>query len=201
MAIAIIVWVVVKAPDWSRDLRKAASAGTLTGCNLTVKVEDARTGAHVPNAIVYIAQLGTDTIFNALTNEDGIAQFEAGEGRVKCSVDAFGYKSTSAEEAELSPGENHSITIKLEPLIMRTISGTVTDAETGEPIPGVYINISSYSTQTGPDGKYKIVAYPGTYHITCIPAEHIIPKELSGMGTPINAKEDNVVFDIKLSKQ
>jgi N-acetylneuraminic acid mutarotase len=47
-----------------------------------------------------------------------------------------------------------------------TISGKVTDASTGAPIPGAAVAVGNGSTHTGADGSYSVAVAAGTYDIT-----------------------------------
>ena len=51
--------------------------------------------------------------------------------------------------------------------MMGTISGTVTEFGTGNPINGATITAGEYSGTSGADGSYAFLAYQDTYNVTC----------------------------------
>jgi hypothetical protein len=51
--------------------------------------------------------------------------------------------------------------------MMGTISGTVTEFGTGNPISGATITAGEYSGTSGADGSYAFLAYQDTYNVTC----------------------------------
>ena len=51
--------------------------------------------------------------------------------------------------------------------MMGTISGTVTEFGTGNPISGAAITAGDYSTTSNADGSYAFLVYQGTYNVTC----------------------------------
>ncbi|MCP4711501.1 MAG: carboxypeptidase regulatory-like domain-containing protein, partial [Planctomycetes bacterium] len=54
-----------------------------------------------------------------------------------------------------------------------TVQGTVTDADTGDPLAGASISVGPYSTETDAAGWYSIVANTGDYTLTCEMTEYL----------------------------
>jgi hypothetical protein len=56
---------------------------------------------------------------------------------------------------------------RIPPVPIGTISGKVTDADTGKPIEGALVIADGYSTRTGISGNYQLIGIPaGTYTVT-----------------------------------
>ncbi len=64
-----------------------------------------------------------------------------------------------------------------------TVSGTVTDAGTGDPIAGAQVQIGSYTTYTQADGTYAMNVPAGTYDIT-VTAFGYDPATATGVNVP-----------------
>ena len=64
------------------------------------------------------------------------------------------------------------------PVASGTLEGVVTDADTGEPIPGAAVEVSYYSLLTEADGSYSTLISEGTYDVTAS-SEMYLPQTVS----------------------
>jgi len=147
-------------PDNNRAISKylmwvISSLGSILGY-----VRDSFTGHPIVGANVTV-----DTVASATTGKGGkysIANVPAGTYNVTAS--AHGYESSS-ETINVTAGEtilNFNLTS-----IVGTITGTVTDSLTGEPIPTANVTANGYSATTDTDGNYNIANMPpGNYTVT-----------------------------------
>lgn len=72
-----------------------------------------------------------------------------------------------------------------------TVSGTVYDAATGEPLPGAGVTVleTEQRTQSGDDGTFRIAVAPGTYAVR-IAAPAYSPANLEGLVVPAGGTAD-----------
>jgi len=59
------------------------------------------------------------------------------------------------------------LTVEPPPALPATVTGKVTDANTGLPIEGATVSINNYATTTDADGNYTLSVPAGTYTLTC----------------------------------
>ena len=92
----------------------------------------------------------------------------------------------SGEGSEQTPGE--------EAPRFGTISGIITDAKTGHPIPGVTVSLLDQKVETGVDGKYAFteIRYSDSYNLTVMGIDHQ-PKT-----KPFELKTEQVQLNISL---
>jgi len=104
------------------------------------------------------------------TDEDGYYEFQVAAGIYEVSVDEEGYYF--AHEYVVIGAEEEiwrNITLDAFPDFAGTVSGTITDVETGEPVEGAFVTIDVDPYNTGSDdetdgsGHYEIELRPGHY--------------------------------------
>ena len=148
--------------DW-KSINVISSLGTIWGI-----VTDSSTGDPISGANVT-----ADTVASDTTNEDGyywITDVEPGNYTVTAS--AAGYQ-TSSETTTVLPGETTPLNFELT-LLPGTITGTVTNSLTGEPIAGANVTANGYSATTNSSGAYVIPDVPlGNYTVTASAAKYV----------------------------
>ena len=98
------------------------------------------------------------------------------------------------------------LTLLATPALAQTgkIAGAATDAETGEPLPGVNVRVegTSYGAATGLDGAYNIIGVPpGLYTVraTSIGFTDVVVEEVrvqSGLTTPLDVEMAEAALDV-----
>lgn len=111
-----------------------------------VAVVDAGTGQPISSA--------------SLTSENVVVE-NAGPGTFRI-VRARPGATVKAVAEDYAPGEmtytdGITLTVKLRP---NTLSGKVTDADSGDPIEGARVSVGQATASTGPDGSYKLADLP-----------------------------------------
>ncbi len=145
----------------SIGLVSAQVTGTISGT-----VTDADTNGPIQEALVEVE--GTD--LSAETDGDGnytIADVPEGTYNVTASADE--YEAETESDVEVTAGDT-TVDFALQPLVTTgTISGTVTDADTSEPVQGASVEVegTALSAETDADGNYTIADVPaGTHNVT-----------------------------------
>ena len=134
-------------------------AGTLTGA---VTGSD---GGAVAGARVEIVGPTERTV---TTDENGVYTAALAAGDYEVTVSAFGY-AEQTQTATVPEGETVSLDFLLEAASEFTVSGTVTNAETGEPVQGATVGLGSpiEPVTTDADGTFSFADVPaGTYTLT-----------------------------------
>jgi len=126
----------------------------------------------------YVRDLAGNAISQAKVEAVGITTFtntngfytlsNVPTGTITVKASKAGY-STEQETIETESGQAYTIDFNLSVSATGTISGTITDQETGQPIQGATVSISGptlASTTTNADGEYEITLLPlGTYNV------------------------------------
>jgi len=141
-------------------------------------VTESGTADPIADAIVAIHKVG-DWHFNRMvhTGEDGAYLFEdvpAGLYELDCGKEGY-VPAMYPDQVEVNGDDIAGIDFVLEPLVFGTISGTVTDAATEEPVAGARITAFIpephhfiAETVSGEDGTYTLGEIPpGEFEIRC----------------------------------
>jgi len=126
-----------------------AIAGTVT---------DALTGDPIEGADV------TANGYSGTTDTEGHYTIQLPPRTYTVTVSATKYVSQS-KPATVTANTTRTIDFALT-LLNGTISGTVTDSSTDDPIAGATVTANGISVSTGTDGTYSIELPPGTYNVT-----------------------------------
>ena len=121
-------------------------------------VTDSSTGDPIEGATV------TANGYSNITDAEGRYSIEVPPGTYNVTASATKYVSQS-KTATVTSNTKTTLDFALTPL-NGTISGTVTDSSTGDPIAGATVTINGISVSTGTDGTYSIEVPPGTYNVT-----------------------------------
>ncbi|GAB2607012.1 hypothetical protein GCM10027067_18140 [Pseudactinotalea suaedae] len=134
-------------------------AGTLAG---TVTDE---TGAALAGASV---QVEGPTERTVTTSDEGAFSLGVVAGDYTVTASAFGFEPGSSEVAVVA-GETTTVPLSLVAAAAFAVSGTVTDAGTGEPVEGASVSLDApiEPVTTGADGTYAFAEVPtGTYTLS-----------------------------------
>lgn len=123
-------------------------------------------GAPVAGATISVAgPLERDTT----TGADGTYSLVLTAGEYDVTVSAFGYESATAD-ATITAETTTTLDVALEAADSHPVSGTVTDATSGDPVAGATVTIEGAPVEpatTGADGTYTFAAVPaGSYEVT-----------------------------------
>ena len=129
------------------------SAATITG-----RVTDAKRGNPISGATVR-ADSG-----QATTNYAGYFSLSVKAGTYTLTLSKQGYQ-TSTTQVKVDPGENQSVVFTLTESTA-TITGRVTDAETGDPVSGATITAGSEQTTTDSGGSFSLGVDATSYTLT-----------------------------------
>ncbi len=102
--------------------------------------------------------------YSATTDAEGHYSIEVPPGTYSVTVSSTKYVSQS-KTATVTSNTTTTLDFALTPA-NGTISGTVTDSSTGDPIAGATVTANGVSVSTGTDGTYSIEVPPGTYDVT-----------------------------------
>ncbi len=98
--------------------------------------------------------------------DDGTFAFTHAAGKFTVMADAYGYQSEQ-ESVEVVADESTSVNFVLEELAKSTLSGSVTDQATGNPVKDATILLVEDANiepiQSNEDGTFSLTAYNGTY--------------------------------------
>jgi hypothetical protein len=114
--------------------------------------------------------------FRDITGEDGTYSLELPTGSWVITALMRGYVRASAE-AEVIEGETTTVDLALEPMTFGSMAGTVTDADTGEPVAGAFVVLRRSGGSLlgggghggGHHGIHAITGEDGTYLIENAP--------------------------------
>jgi hypothetical protein len=160
--------------DVDMALQPEPTAGSISGT-----VTDAVTGEPVEGATVSLAVV--DSTKTTTTVVDGTYLLEdVPAGNYTVTFSAESYITATMEDVAVIAGTETldvDMALQLEPTT-GSISGTVTDAVTGEPIEGATVSVevdgSTKTTTTGDDGAYTLEGIPaGTYTVTFSAEDYI----------------------------
>ena len=154
--------------DFGLELKDGIISGT---------VSDADTGIPISSATILI---DGNTI---RTGSDGKYQFTLKPGSYSVTVSADKYIQQEAEVA-VKPDQTTVLDFRLE-VKNGILASTVTDADTGDPISGVLVEVDSSSATTDMAGICKLALKPGNYTVT-VSADKYIQQEQE---TTINPDE------------
>ena len=129
------------------------SAATITG-----RVTDAKRGNPISGATVR-ADSG-----QATTNYAGYFSLSVKAGTYTLTLSKQGYQA-STTQVKVDPGENQSVVFTLTESTA-TITGRVTDAETGDPVSGATITAGSEQTTTDSGGSFSLGVDATSYTLT-----------------------------------
>ncbi len=128
-------------------------------------VADTYTGKGIIAATVTVSPGG----MTAITDDSGSYRIQTSPGTYTVKASATGYTDGSTTTT-VSIGTSTNTPLKLTPVStpLGTISGTVSDAYTNQPIGGATVTVSpgGLSSITGNDGIYNIQVNAGTYTVT-----------------------------------
>lgn len=131
------------------------------------RVLDAYTNQPIPGAVVRVGERGGVT-----TDANGSYTTTAWSAEDALAAEAAGYDPatiTLADKPELQPAQAQaspgvSLDVVLRP---NTLSGTVTDAFTGQPLPNAVVRASdTISTTTAADGTYTLQGVPEAFPVS-----------------------------------
>lgn len=155
-----------------------ASIGTFAhmGClvppaTLAGTVSNAQSGLPVAGAVIE-ASSGGNT-WSTSSEDDGTYALALVEGEYEVNVSAGGFASFSAPSVVVSSNQTTTLDVSLQPLY--TISGTVHDAFTGQPLLSeLFLSDPELTTvTTDPEtGSYTLFAPAGTYTLTATAANY-----------------------------
>ena len=85
-----------------------------------------------------------------------------------CSEDSSSPSIQPGEDSKQTPNEGESAPQ------LGTVSGTITDTTTGNPIPGVMVSLLDQTVETGADGKYVFseISYSDDHNLTITDIDH-----------------------------
>lgn len=167
-------------PDRTRECRENPCAESMP----------ARGGEHVEHdGVDWWIRPAADPHASTRTDEGGRWQLTTREGQLRVSARAEGFlprEHTLAAEA----GEDRTVNLTLEPIPPDsvTLTGTITDADDGEPVPQARVSVENQAwgayetTRTDANGTYRLEVKPG-YTILTVEAE----ERYVGACTPHNA--------------
>ncbi|MDP8241133.1 MAG: carboxypeptidase regulatory-like domain-containing protein [Candidatus Hatepunaea meridiana] len=140
------------------------SGGNETG-TVSGRVTDSQTGNAISGAAI-----SSDDGRSATTDSTGNYSFEVGAGSRTISVNANGY-NTASQTAQVTDGGSHTANFALTPSggggETGTVSGRVTDSQTGNAIPGAAISSDDgNSATTDSTGNYSFEVGVGSRTIT-----------------------------------
>jgi uncharacterized membrane protein len=128
--------------------------------NITGIVKDTSTGNPIEGATV------TAGTYTNTTNADGYYKLSnVLAGNYTVTVSKNGYQTSSQTSIKVIAGQTTSLNFTLTPLPGH-ITGTVTDASTGNPIEGAQVTAGGHSVSTNATGGYSIELAAGTYNVT-----------------------------------
>src|SRR5699024_8915042 len=131
--------------------------GTIEGT-----VEDSNDSSPL-GAKVSVLETGSTT--NA-DSEDGHYTLMSSPGTFTVKAETYGYESDE-QEVDVDADETTEANFKLEELAQSTVTGTITDEDTGEPIEGATLllveDANVEPVETDEDGHYSLTAYEDTY--------------------------------------
>ncbi|MBB5787681.1 carboxypeptidase regulatory-like domain-containing protein [Jiangella mangrovi] len=103
------------------------------------------------------------------TGADGTYSLVLSAGDYDVAVSAFGY-ATATATATVTAETTTTLDVALEAADSHPVTGTVTDAQSGDPVAGATVTIEGAPVEpatTGADGTYTFAAVPaGTYELT-----------------------------------
>lgn len=117
----------------------------------------------IPGATVTIEG---ERVYTLATDGDGAYRILLPPGTYAVSAEAFGHAPARVDAVTIGAGETITADLVLEPLPTATLSGVVTGAEDGQPLPGVRIRpvgaaVDGVTTAT--DGTYELQLPIGSY--------------------------------------
>src|SRR5699024_78686 len=115
-------------------------------------------------------------------------------GSFTVKAETYGYESDE-QEVDVEADETAEANFKLEELAQSTVTGTVTDEATGEPIEGATLllveDANVEPVETDGDGNYSLTAYEDTYILK------VMAKNYHGTEVEVDLNND-VDLDIEL---
>ncbi|MDY6917315.1 MAG: carboxypeptidase-like regulatory domain-containing protein, partial [Chloroflexota bacterium] len=132
-------------------------------CGIEGVVADAETSLPITGAEVVVSETGQ----TKYTNANGCYRFFLPPGQYTLCASSFGYESDAAA-ASVVENVHTAQDFSLVPMPTGTISGVVTDAETGEPLDGVTVRAvdTPVSTTSNASGLYSLELPSGVYDIS-----------------------------------
>ena len=154
-------------PQWTDDGRTIfvnAVAYAALDSGIEGFVSDEETENPLEGAKVWVHETGQA----AYTDETGFYRLRLPPGSYNVTAEAFGYYEQIAGDVEVMEHVVTSRDFVLTPMPSGFIGGTITNADTGDPIEGGRITLlgSTLSTTTDEFGYYIIEAPTGTYDVT-----------------------------------
>src|SRR5699024_24638 len=115
------------------------------------------------SAKVSVLETGSSTNTDA---EDGSYSIMSSEGTFNVKAETYGYESAE-QEVSVEVDETTEANFELDELAQSTVSGTVTDEATGDPIAGATLRLVEDANvepvETDEDGNYSLTAYEDSY--------------------------------------
>lgn len=149
-------------------------------------VQDASTGDPIPGARVHVE----NDIYAA--NSDGVVTIDRPGDAVSVTVSADGYQPAAGE---ITDETGNSQTVELQP---STLSGRLTDEQSGEPVAGAIINVlamdGSIASSTQSDES-------GGYALTDVPEGASLQVEAGSYGTTSRSVDGNLELNVAMTMQ
>ena len=153
----------------------------LTFGSVSGTITDASTGDPVPNAFILINVPGgiggggtpggfVFSIYFSISGADGtydVPNVQAGDYEV--TVFRPGYEGSAPLPITVVDGQNTTADVALTPLAFGTISGTVTDADTGLPLENARVRIAGSNFGLFTFTRFALTAADGTYTLDNVP--------------------------------
>ncbi|MBT9260076.1 MAG: S8 family serine peptidase [Clostridiales bacterium] len=168
----------------------AAFSGTLQGT-----VTDASNSQPLQGATVKATNEATGAFRKTTTDASGHYQMTLVEGTYTLEISSFGYETQTITGVEVVKDQVTPQDVALNPSPTATITGTVTDADTGEPLAATVTALGTPvpPAQTDPaTGQYSLSLPLGTYTLRAEAPQHL-PQEVT-----VELTEDTAV-DFALS--
>ncbi|WP_430791328.1 S8 family serine peptidase [Virgibacillus flavescens] len=127
--------------------------------------------------------------------EDGTYSFSHAAGEFTVKAEAYGFASEQ-QSVVIERDEVAQANFTLEEIKQHTITGTITDEETGDPIEGATVilveDANVAPVETDADGNYSIEAYEGTYTLKILARDYI------GKEVDVSIEEGNAEVNVAL---
>ncbi len=173
---------------------------------LSGSVTDVETGEPISGATVMVLKDG-ESFRTAQTDGAGGYSLQLPGGAYKVSFVKDGYESQVRELSNIQKDTGMSVALELikDPGVL---TGTVTDEETGEPISGATVTVSSDTedtvyTQTGSSGSYTVEVKAGEYRLSFSHEDYTsasasaAPK--AGETVAVNASLKKILFPLSIT--
>ncbi len=141
------------------------------------------TALPVSEATVTVLESGMSTRVDPSTARYSLTHYS---GTFRVRAEAYSYYPTEAE-VTLADGQTTTKHFQMQPIPRGTVTGTVTDAHTGQPVAGARVELLEDArvapVHTGPDGTYRLTPLAGTYTLRMSAADYLpayVPVTVAG---------------------